>query len=110
MLVQKLGLRIQRLLRLRQVEAVPEGVRQRVEDRQPGIYACAQKGAMKVDGAAKTVIAGGSHAQSRWESFEIRVHGRKHRIVAVVVSDIGTIPSPLSGSIMALKSLRPPDP
>ena len=43
MLIQKLRLRIERLLRLRQVEVVPEGVRQRVEDHQPGVHAGAQE-------------------------------------------------------------------
>ena len=47
---------------------------------------------MKVDRAAETVIAGRSHAESRWESSEIRIDRRKDWILAVVISDIGDHP------------------
>src|ERR1700732_2455545 len=91
-LVEKARLGLEGLLRFREVEPVPKGMRHCVEDHQSNVHACPQKRAMKVDRAAETVIAGRSHAESRWESSEIGIHRRKHRILAVAVSNIGDHP------------------
>src|SRR5260221_14559008 len=86
--VQEARLCLQRLSRFREVELVPEGMWQRIEHHQSRVHSGPQERAMKVDGTAQTMIASGSHTERRWESTHVRVHGRKHRVLAVVVSDI----------------------
>src|SRR5258708_26938370 len=86
--VQEARLCLQRFLRFREVELVPEGMRQRIEHHQSRVHAGPQEGAMKVDRAAQTMVASGSHAERRWESTHVRVYGRKYRVLAVVVTDI----------------------
>src|ERR1700730_6393048 len=88
MTIEEARLRCKRFPGFRQVEKIPEGVRHGVKDHQVRIYACPQQCSMKIDGTAETVIARRSHAKSRWESFQIRVHGRKHGILAVVAADV----------------------
>src|SRR5258708_37557788 len=82
--VQEARLGLQRFLRFREVELVPEGMRQRIEHHQSRIHACPQECAMKVDGTAQTMIASGSHAERRGESPHVRAYWRKHQVRAVV--------------------------
>src|SRR5580704_4192747 len=88
-LVEKTRLGFQRFLRFRNVEPIPKGVWHRVEDHQSGVHARAQQRTMKVRRAAEAVIASRGHAKSRWESFQVRIYGRKHGVLTVVISDIG---------------------
>lgn len=53
MMVEEARLRCQRFLGFGEVERVPEGVRQGVENHQSGIYARPQQRAMKVHGATQ---------------------------------------------------------
>src|SRR5208282_4338446 len=80
MAVEETGLGGERFSRLRQVETVPKAVRHGVEDHEAGIDTRAQQGAMKVDRAAETVVAGRGHAEGGRKALEIRINGRKHRI------------------------------
>src|SRR5258708_6101221 len=86
--VQETCLGLQRFLRFREVELVPKGMRQRIEYQQSRVHPGPQERAMKVDSTAQTMIASGSHAKRRGESPHVRVDRRKHRVLAVVVSDI----------------------
>src|SRR5216684_3570120 len=88
MTIEEVRLCFKRLPGFRQIEQIPEGVRHGVKDHQAGIYACPQQCSMKIDGTAETVIARRSHAKSRRESLQIRIHGRKYGILAVVVADV----------------------
>jgi hypothetical protein len=84
--VEKGRLGFERFLRFREIEPVPKGMRQGVENHQAGVHAGPQQGAMEIESAAEAVVAGGRHAKGGREAVEVGVHRRVNRVLAVVVS------------------------
>ena len=83
LLIEKLRHQFQTFLCLRQLEVIPERVRQGLEHNQLRIVPGAQQRAMEQRRIAEQQIAGAGDQQGRGHSFKVGEQRRQHRVLAI---------------------------